>query len=421
MDNYLVSLVIIGIASLAMAWMPALGEKTRIPYSLIYVLAGVLLFSFIPSLPRPDPLNYKSLTLHLTELVVIVSLMGTGLKIDEPFSFNLWNAPIRLATLTMFLCITAVALIGWYFLHLDVGTAVLLGAVLAPTDPVLASDVQVGPPLKNDRHNVRFSLTAEAGLNDGMAFPFTWLALSIAMTGELIDNLSNWFIYYLLYKIVAGVVVGYILGKLIAYLVIYLPENKNFIVIKDGFVGVAATLLVYGITELLKGYGFIAVFVTAIAIRNSEMQHRYHKKVHNFTDQVERLLLAIILILFGGALVNGILAPITWPWIIFSIVFILFIRPFLSYITLAGLPLHIKEKLAISFYGIRGMGSFFYLAFAFSIVEFLQAELLYAVISLIVLLSLVIHGFSANAVMSSLSDKYPHLQEKLDKEKSLIK
>jgi NhaP-type Na+/H+ or K+/H+ antiporter len=312
----------------------------------------------------------------------------------------------------MLLSIAAVAWITWYFFDVHVSTAILLGAVLAPTDPVLASDVQVGPPLDDEKDNTRFTLTAEAGMNDGMAFPFVWLAIALAAgTGSTQETLLHWGWMDILYRIVAGVFVGYAMGKLLAFLVIYLPEKKNFVVIRDGFVGVAATLLVYGLTELIHGYGFIAVFITAITLRNSEMHHKYHKKLHSFTDQIEKIFVAIVLILLGGAIVSGILKSLTVPWVIFGLFFLFIIRPLTALASMIKVGYHFKEKMAISFFGIRGIGSFFYLAFALSEARFDNTKQLWAVVAFIVLASIIIHGVSATTVIKSLSGKYPHIEE----------
>jgi len=418
MSTYIICITIIGIASLGMAWMPSLTEKTKISYAIIYVLLGALLFSAIPLLPAANPIENPEFTLRLTEMVVIVSIMGTGLKIDEPFSLKTWLVPFRLVTITMLLSIAAVALAAWYFFNLNPATAILLGAALAPTDPVLASDVQVGPPLDDDKDNTRFTLTAEAGMNDGMAFPFTWLAVMLAAaTGPIQERLLSWVWMDLIYRIAAGVLIGYAMGKLLAYLVIYLPEKKNFVVIRDGFVGIATTLLVYGVTELLHGYGFIAVFVTAITLRNSEMDHKYHKKLHSFTDQIEKILVAIVLLLLGGAVVSGILKPLTLNWALFGLVFLFIIRPLTALLSMIKIPYHTNEKMAISFFGIRGIGSFFYLAFALSETKFSNEAELWAVVSFIVLASIFIHGISATTVIKRLSGKYPHIEEIHQQEK----
>ena len=408
MDSYILSLAIIGLAALGMAWMPYLSQKIRISYAVIYVAIGILFYSLFGNvLPTPNPIKYADYAQHLTELVVIISIMGTGLKIDQPFSFKTWSIPFRLVTITMLLCIGLMFLLGRYFLGFNIASALLLGAALAPTDPVLASDVQVGPPMEDVKDNVRFSLTAEAGMNDGVAFPFTWLAIALAMmTVNKNFDVGSWVLYDLIYRIVAGVGIGYAMGRFLAYLVFYLPDKKDFVVIKDGFVGIAATLLVYGVTELLHGYGFIAVFVTAITLRNSELNHQLHKELHNFTDQVERILVAIVLILFGGCLASGILNYLTWPMALVGIAFIFIIRPLSGLMGLIGIPVHRKEKLAISFFGIRGIGSFFYLAFAINTYFFGYEKELWSLVSFIVLISVIIHGITANNVMNRMKKSF---------------
>lgn len=406
MSSYIIIITLIGFAALGMAWMPAVSRKTGISYAILYVLLGMVIYlAFGWLLPLPDPLSENNMTVHLTELVVIISLMGTGLKIDTPFSFRRWSVPFRLVSITMILSIFGVMAIGVFLFGFDPASALLLGAALAPTDPVLASDVQVGPPLEGTQDNIKFSLTAEAGMNDGTAFPFTWLAIALAAS-QVQDNMwSEWILRDLLYRVAAGVAIGYLMGRLLAYLLFDLSEKKGFLDMKDGFVATSATLLVYGLTEMVKGYGFIAVFIAAITLRNSEMHHKYHRKLHDFTDQIERTLVAIVLILFGGSLVMGILKNLTGPMILFGIAFVLLVRPLTSILGLFGTRLHRKEKLAISFFGIKGIGSFFYLAFALNEVHFTYQQDLWSLVAFIVLLSILIHGLTATPVIQKLESQ----------------
>ena len=403
MDSYVLVITIIGLSALGMAWFPSFSKYTQISYAIVYVLIGMLIFSVLGKwLPPALPMKYLDVSTHLTELVVIISLMGTGLKIDQPFSFRTWATPFRLVSITMILCIALVAILAVWLLNFDLASAILLGAVLAPTDPVLASDVQVEPPMEGKKENVKFSLTAEAGMNDGMAFPFTWLAIMLALGMNDASDVTNWVLRDILYRIIAGVALGILMGRLLAYLVFRIPENTKMEVIKDGFVGVAATLLVYGITELFSGYGFIAVFVAAITLRNHELNHKYHKKLHDFTDQIERIFLSIVLIIFGGTLVYGILSPLTWPMAIVGISFIILIRPLSAMIGMIGTKLNKKERLVISFFGIRGIGSFFYISFAMGKAVFGEQEKLWAMISFIVLLSILVHGLTATRAMRKM-------------------
>lgn len=246
METYIISITVIGVAALGMTWIPILTKKINISYSIIFLLFGMLIYSLVDQLPWPNPYREQDFTIHMTELIVIVALMGSGLKIDHPFSFKEWKAPFRLVTITMLISIGSMIALALWGLGFDLPSAVLLGAVLAPTDPVLASDVQVGPPNEGENDAVRFSLTAEAGLNDGMAFPFTWLAVGLAValqTGE--PWLADWLVRDLFYRIGAGIAIGFILGKVITYLFFHLPERYKVPHARDGLVAVSATLMIY--------------------------------------------------------------------------------------------------------------------------------------------------------------------------------
>ncbi len=407
MDQYLLILTGIGLASLSMAWMPRISAYTGISYSIFYVLIGFIVFLFFPSaLPNPLPQKNPILTLHLTELVVIISLMGTGIKIDRNFSIKNWATPLKLATFTMTLCILAAAFLGYHYLELGLASALLLGAVLAPTDPVLAADVQVGPPNDDTKSETKFSLTAEAGLNDGMAFPFTWLAITVGLIsiGQP-QSLVNWFAFDVLYRILIGVALGYLAGKGMGYLIFSMAKKYKFLKTRDGLLAISVTLVVFGITEMVNGYGFIAVFISAISFRHYEKNHEYHKELHSFTDQVERLLVCILLILFGGTLASGILSSLDWKMIIFVLVFLFLIRPLSGLLTLSNSDLKREEKFAISIFGIKGFGSVFYLVFALSKFNFLHQDKLWAIVALAILVSVILHGFTANNIMSKLTKR----------------
>nr|WKN39709.1 sodium:proton antiporter [Tunicatimonas sp. TK19036] len=416
MESYIISITVIGVAALGMTWIPILTKKINISYSIIFLLFGMLIYSLIDQLPWPNPYREQDFTIHMTELIVIVALMGSGLKIDHPFSFKEWKAPFRLVTITMLISIGSMIALALWGLGFDLPSAVLLGAVLAPTDPVLASDVQVGPPNEGENDAVRFSLTAEAGLNDGMAFPFTWLAIGLAVASQTGEPwLAEWLGRDLFYRIGAGVAIGFILGKVITYLFFHLPERYEVPHARDGLVAVSATLMIYGITELAHGYGFMAVFVAAITIRNYEMKHDYHHTLHSFTDQIERILLAILLTLFGGSILEGILNNLTWTMAGIGLGFVLIVRPLGGLIGLLGVPMKMREKVAISFFGIKGIGSFFYLSFALKEVEFAHKGELWSMTAFIVLISIVLHGLTASTTMKKLKIRYIN-EQKQEKE-----
>jgi NhaP-type Na+/H+ or K+/H+ antiporter len=409
MNPYTFELALLGLAAMGMVWIPALTKDRGISYAIVYMLFGMLLYKIVPQhLPPADPKEQGTLTMHFAELVVIISLMGTGIKLDRPFSWKNWASPVRLVTVAMALGIAAAILAGYSFLGLSIASAVLLGAVLAPTDPVLASDVQVGPPNEQRKSETKFALTAEAGLNDGMAFPFVWLAIFLTMnklstTGDWL----TWLGYDVFYKVLAGIAIGWAFGRGVGYLLFDLSAKYKFLKTTDGFLALSLTFLVYGVTELLQGYGFFAVFICAVNLRHYEKEHEFHSELHSFTDQIERLLIAVLLILFGGSLVSGILDALTWKMALFAIGFVFIVRPLTGLIGLYKRDIHIKEKLAISFFGIRGMGSIFYLAFAFHEATFEHQDELWAVVAFTILLSIIVHGISSTPIMKHLKTTLP--------------
>lgn len=418
MDQYIVIITIIGLAALTMAWVPTLLRKSFLSYPILYVAAGALIYLLPFELPSPNPLWQEAYVVRLTELVVIISLMGTGLKIRRKLNWKNWQIPFRLISITMLLCIAGLALMGWTLLGFAPAAAVLLGAVLAPTDPVLAEQVQVGPPDDPEEDDVRFSLTAEAGLNDGMAFPFTWLAVVMAVAaGTPTDWFLDWVWRDLFYRLIAGIVIGVLVGRGLAYLIFILPRKSNFPRPNDGFLALSATLVSYGLTELAHGYGFLAVFFTAITMSSVEEEDNYHTEMHDFVTQVEHILMVTLLIVFGGSLVRGLLDDLTWAGVITGLVFLLIIRPVSALIGMIGVNVSLHEKLSISFFGIRGIGSFFYLSFALSKIGFADADALWSVVGFIVMVSIILHGITATHTMEYLdwmrkSPRYPEVKDK---------
>ncbi|WP_224267988.1 cation:proton antiporter [Haloprofundus salinisoli] len=418
MSAYDVALIIVALALLGAVALPRLLEDRPLSFPMIYVGFGVVLFS-LPGVPAVDPVGNAAVTERLTELVIVVSLMGAGLKLDRPFDWRSWSSTWRLLGVALPLTIVAVALLAWGVLGLLPATAILLGAVVAPTDPVLAADIGAGAPLteleeedapEHEWGTVQFALTSEAGLNDGLAFPFTNLAIAVAAAALGAEEawLLDWVLVDVFYKIGAGIAVGYLVGELMARTVFRAPATLRLAEVTAGAEALATTLLAYGVTELVGGYGFIAVFVAALALRHFEWEHDYYRELHDFAVMVERLLLATVLVLFGGALAGGLLAPLTLPLALLGLSLVLVIRPLAGAAAFAGSAAPPAERAVVSVFGIRGIGSFYYLSYALAHASFRQRELvvvansLWAFVGFVVLVSVVVHGVSASPVMESL-------------------
>ena len=396
-----------GVGALLAGLLPRLLERRALSMPIAFLGLGMLVFALPLGLPDPDPVQHSTIAEHLTEFGVIVALMGAGLKLDRPIGLRRWSSTWRLLAIVMPITIAAVALLGWWAAGLAPATALLLGAALAPTDPVLASDVQVGEPTDDEdsEDEVRFALTSEAGLNDGLAFPFTYLAMAWVGAGgtSVAVWLGKWFAVDVLYKITVGVLgglaIGWLLGKLFFRARSDVLRLANH---AEGFTVLAATFLAYGITEVAGGYGFLAVFVCACSLRASEHNHGYHQVLHDFAEQVERLFTVGLLLLLGGAVVRGLLGPLTWGGVAVAVALLLVIRPLAGRIGLYGSPGNAAEHRVIGFFGIRGIGSLYYLAYALGSEPFPGAEQLWAIAGLVVVLSVVIHGVAATPVMRRL-------------------
>ncbi|CAO3422946.1 cation:proton antiporter [Azospirillum endophyticum] len=398
--SYIVMLVGLGLLILLVAWLPMVLKELPLSLPIICVGLGFAVFSTF-RLENPEPLAFPQATEHLTELIVIISLMGAGLKLDRRIGWRRWIITWRLLGITMPLSILMIGLIGWYWLDFPLAASILLGAALAPTDPVLASDIQVGPPKSGEEDEIRFSLTSEAGLNDGLAFPFVHLSIGVALLNgnPPWDLLEHWVLLDVLWKLAAGVGMGWLVGRLLGYVTFRVPNRANLSRTGDGFVSLGITLTAYGLTELVGGYGFLAVFVAALALRDAERNSEYHERLHDFVEQTERLMMMLMLVLFGGTLAHGLIGTLSWSVAVAAITILFLVRPVAGLAGLTSVPMPVGEKLAIGFFGIRGIGSIYYIAYALNAAEFDVPNALWSVTGLIVLLSILIHGITVTPVM----------------------
>lgn len=404
MDPYKIALAIVGLALLGAAWLPHLLKRHPLTFPILYVALGAVLYALPLPLPPADPLRYPKVTEKLAELTVLIALLGAGVRIDTRFGWRRWGTTWRLLAIAMPLTIAACVWMGQALLGMGLASALLLGAVLAPTDPVLASDVQVHGPGEGGEDPVRFGLTSEAGLNDGLAFPFVWLAIAVAtaQAAGLQVDWTYWLAVDVFWRIGAGVGIGAVLGYGLMHVIFRIEREDTLASTSDGLTALAITLLVYGAAELAHAYGFIAVFVAAVVMRQGEHRHPYHATLNLFAEQCERLLTALLLVLFGGALAEGILGDVTWREVAFALAVVLVVRPLAGWISLAGSELATVDRLALAVFGVRGIGSIYYLAFAAGMARFAGLPSLWGAVALVILFSILLHGLSAKHAMAWL-------------------
>ncbi|MXP10152.1 cation:proton antiporter [Pseudoblastomonas halimionae] len=397
--GYHILLLGCGLAIVAAYWLPRYFSGREPAASGLLILGGLLVFGLMPGVPEAfNPIERPKFWEVASEFAVIVALFGTGIRIDRITGGGVWGPTVRLLAIAMPLSMLGVVFVGT-LAGLTIAGAVLLAAVLAPTDPVLAADVQVGPPLEGGEHPVRLALTTEAGLNDGLAFPFVYLAIFlVAAQGGVGDWIGEWLMLYVGYKIAVGVLAGIAAGWLLGKILFALPRGNPLAKTGTGVISLAGVLMTYGATELIEGYGFIAAFVMGLVLRRAESDHEYHGRLHSFSEALEHAVTAILLVFLGGAI------PALWPYLDWShaamgLALIFIIRPAGGMLSLIGTKLSIKQRGVVAFYGVRGIGSIYYLAYAGAQLDLVDEGPLWATVVFTILVSALVHGLSAGSVV----------------------
>lgn len=401
-STYHLGMALVGAGIVAAFWLPRFFSGREPAASALLILFGLSIHWILPGVsqalaPREAPLFWEL----ASELTVIVALFGTGIRIDEITNYQRWRPTIRLLLIAMPITIAATAFMGLAFAGMTLAGAILLGAVLAPTDPVLAGEVQVGPPTEGGEQPVRFALTTEAGLNDGLAFPFVYLGLLAGTTGLSSAMLGEWVLLDLFYRIIVGCLGGAAVGWILARIMFVIPRGNVLADTASGVLAVAGVLLCYGAVELAEGYGFIACFVAGVVLRRAEAEHEFHAKLHSFNEAIELALTALLLILVGATFPR-LFGELDWAHaaIAFGLLFV--VRPVAGWVSLLRTGLPSADRLVISFYGVRGIGSIYYLAYAANHLDLVNEGQLWATIALTILLSTVVHGFTAGPVVDHI-------------------
>lgn len=412
--------LLVGLLLVTMALAGSLLRRLPLSMTMLYLGAGYLLgvTGFADLNPRQDAILLE----RLAEVALLISLFGAGLKLGVPLRDRRWQLPLRLATVSMLLTVAGVALLAHFAAGLPWGAAVLLGAILAPTDPVLASDVQVAHP--NDGDTLRFGLTGEGGLNDGTAFPLVMLGLGLLGMHELGDNGWRWLAVDLLWAVSAGLAVGALLGGWTGRLVTYLRIRHGEAVGLEEFLALGLVGCAYGLAQLCHGYGFLAVFAAGLALRRFDRpdadadipavpalpDHReavatdpdsaaaYLKHTMlSFSEQLERVAEVVIVLLLGVLLARlDHLPPALW---LIPLLFLL-VRPAAVWLGTLGLRQRPPNRWLIGWFGVRGIGSVYYLFYAIN--HGLPHDLISPFVALTLLAvaaSVLVHGISITPLM----------------------
>ncbi|OAZ96074.1 cation:proton antiporter [Halomonas sp. G11] len=417
--------VLIGTLLIMMGLRSPVLQRLRLTPSIVYLAIGVTLGPSVLGAFHFNPLEQAHLLEVLAEIAVLVSLFIAGMKMPMPFKWREWNAPVRLALISMTISVALTAVFGYYVLALPLGAAILLGAILAPTDPVLATDVQVRH--MGDKDPLRFTLTSEAGMNDGSAFLFVMLGLAMLSSPVSYELLGAWVLKDVLWSTIVALVVGLVMGRLLAQLVWKQRFLSNEVPLLDDFLGMGLIGVVYGVCLLLDAWGFLAVFAAAISLRQSELklasihgpnqETGFNRQISVnseeptppnstqvsegsmlFKESLERLSELVLVMLLGGMLFLD-----SWSLRAVGVALFLFlvVRPASVFLGLLGSGTPMRLQMLVGWFGVRGIGSIYYLMFAivFGLPEALAVEFIHITLVVIVL-SIVVHGLTVKPMMT---------------------
>ena len=400
-------------------------KRSPVTSAIIYLAVGLIAGPTVLHLFHFNPLKESALLEVLTEVAVLISLFSAGLKMPAPLSFTRWRAPILLASASMAISVALVAAFATLVLGLPLGAGVLLGAILAPTDPVLATDVQIRHA--GDRDLLRFNLTCEAGMNDGSAFPFVMLGLGLLGLHDLGDFGLRWILVDVLWATIGGIAIGVGAGAALARLGGKLRAMPLQQTLLDDFLGLGLIGVVYGVSVMLHTWGFLAVFFAAVALRHTELrlsgaqrqadapptaesasasQHTRSDHLKTtmvstgslvFKEHLERLSEIVLVLLVGGSLfVNS------WTWQAVMLALFLFCvaRPLSVFLALWGPRTPWRLQGMVGWFGVRGIGSLYYLMYAIQhgLPEPLALQLVQFTL-IVITLSILLHGISVKPLM----------------------
>lgn len=392
---YIFDLLVIGLLLLAVTLGSGWIARLPLSFALIYLAVGMLLspYGFNLIQIRPDAEFLE----RTAEMVVLISLFSCGLKMNRPLTFWDWHSTARLIGFLMPISIFAIAAIGHWVLNMDWGTSILLGAILAPTDPVLASEVQLGDP--HDRDELRFGLTSEGGLNDALAFPFVYFGLHSIKDANWQNWFKEWVAVDLLWAIFAGTVMGYLVARSIRWIDHKLQRLETSDELMEDFIALSIILIAYSLTEIVNGYGFLAVFVAGVTMRRRRNFDKSISQLH-FIERLEKLSEVGLILLLGSLLRFEPMGRFLGDTLIVAGLLLFVIRPIGAWISTIALPAHPATRWLYGWFGIRGVGSIYYLAYALgSGLKGEPGERLAWITFTTIVISVILHGITTTPIM----------------------
>lgn len=411
------------------------GWIRRLPLSAfsLYLAGGVVAGPWVFNFLHVDLAGHAIWMARTTEMALVASLFLGGLKLRARFNDPVWRTAWRLAVPAMAITVAVTGLILHGAFALPWPLAFLVGAIVAPTDPVLASMVAVTDASDHDR--LRVALSGEAGLNDGTALPLVLLALAAMEEPLSGPAVLAWFSEDFVWSLLGGLCIGFALGWVLGWVGVSLRARTQSRAPND-FLALAIVALSYAGAMALSASGFLAAFAAGLGLRHVELfvvGHHPHPQVEgrtrphppaeelvnpneretaddpaasvgmvvsdalSFGDTLEQLIAGALVILLGAAFATY------WQpaGLLLALILFVIVRPVAVGLSMIGSPTPIPRRLLIGWLGIRGIGSLNYLAYAATHgLTAVQTDRAAGLVITVVAMSILVHGMTTPSLMS---------------------
>lgn len=382
----------------------ALSNESERAFStgIVYLAMGAVAAVLLPAIgvQHLDLRRDHEIVEILSEVTIAVAVFATGLRVRRA-SLRRWRTVGLLLVVTLPLTAGAIALFASAAMGLSAGAALVLGAALAPTDPVLAGDVGLGPPGESeDEPRAQAALTAEAGGNDGAAMPILVLGLVLARDDGATGGLGAWLIADVLYALAVPVAVGVVGGIAASGAMSWGVERGLIARDFPAWAAVATALLLYSSAELLGGYGFVAAFAGGLALRRRRYEDEARRQLHDGAGGAERVLVLAVLLLVGSSLtLDGLGRPGLEGWLLAPLLIVV-LRPAFALLALVGSGMPRGERLYVAWFGVRGVAAVNYTtaALATGLLATGEAETVMWTAIAVMVVSVVVHGTTSSAL-----------------------
>ena len=387
-------LILVGASVFALGLPSNIIKRLWLSVPLLALLAGVLLGPEALGVLEPHRLDDEHKVLEeLARVTLAVSLVGAALQLTRADLRAIWRRAASLLTVAMVGMWLLTSLGAWLILGLEPWVALLLGAVLTPTDPVVASALVTGRLAEaNLPRWLRRSLQLEAGANDGLALVFVLVpALVLTLPGDDVGTIAGEPLAQVALALAVGAALGAIAAKVVDLAEDHEATSGGFFLVS----ALALALLTLGAVHVLGGTGILGAFVAGLTF-SLMLEERYAQQLEETQDGLQQLLIVPVFLLFGSMLPWDGWSELGWAGIGFALWALFIRRPAAAALALAVAPVDTPRRgvAFLSWYGPIGVAAIYYALFVerYGLEEF---DRMFAAATLAIAVSVVVFSLTA--------------------------